>query len=378
MTTRRDDDTQRDAHLLAALRHAPDREATPPPEVTARILAAARAAVRAEGAAPAWTQRLAAWWGQPRVGVGAAFGTLMAAVLVGVLWSTREPLPRAEPGAPAAVAAGPVTGRDNAAVPSEQQVAAADALREAPSSAPASVTQRPAPPPAARAAERKPSAEQRAPKGRASGESREVQPVPADAPAPAAAPAVPPPPPATAPAPKQAEPARPQAESDAAAQSSAAAAAGRQRSAELGRLLSRREDANAASTPAVAADARLSSQATRAAADPLSSLDALLLGPPPDAARASWRSTARTLPHGAAQQAWWREMHAATQGRWQPADATQQAFAPWLTLAIDGRDRARWWLQGEHLLLLDAQGAAWRAPVSESQARAWSEAVAGW
>jgi hypothetical protein len=341
MTTPHDDDTLRDAHLLAALRHAPDREATPPPEVTARILAAARAAVR--DAQPSWAQRLAAWWGAPRVGVGAAFGTLLAAVLVGVLLSTREPLPLpSKPSAPPPTAAAP--GRDSTAAPSEPPAAAAEAMRDA------------APP--ARAGERKRSVEQQAAKVQGGGQSPEVQAAP-----PAAA--------APAPAPPKAK-----AEADAAStQPSAGAMPSRQRPAELGRLSDRREDANAAPTPS--ADARLSSQAARAASDPLSPLDALVLGAAPDAARVAWR-TARSLGHGPAQQAWWRELRAATQGRWQRADAAPQAFAPWLALSVDGGDRARWWLQGDQLLLLDAQGATWRAPLSAAQARAWSEAVAGW
>jgi hypothetical protein len=366
-TSRDDDDTLRDAHLLAALRHAPDREAVPPPDVTARVLAAAHAAVRADRAQPSWAQRLAAWWGAPRVGVGAAFGTLVAAVLVGVLWSTREPLPPpSQPGGPSPIVAAPERrGQDGTAAPSAPPAISAQAARDAAPSAAAKEAQRPVPPAPARAAERQQNAEQRAAKVQGGRQPPEVQAAPP-------APAVPAPEPSRAAPP----PAPPKAQTDAAAAPpSAAATPSHQRPAELGRLSGRREDTNASSAPS--ADARMSSQTAGAAADPLSALDTLVLAQTPDAARVTWR-TARTLVHGPAQQAWWRELRAATQGRWQPAEPAPQAFAPWLTLSIDGGARARWWLQGDHLLLVDAQGATWRVPLGAVQARAWSEAVAGW
>jgi hypothetical protein len=108
------DDPPRDPHLLAALRHAPDRDASPPPALSARILAQARQAsstvspplrpARTAG----WLPSLWAWLAQP-VAAG-ALGTVLIAGFIGLMWHgqpvpdavTRPPVPEL---APAPVAA---------------------------------------------------------------------------------------------------------------------------------------------------------------------------------------------------------------------------------------------------------------------------------
>lgn len=83
-----DDDKalERDAHLLAALRHAPDADARPSAALTQAILDAARRAA----ARPGWRVRFAAWW-QPAP--WAAFATLALGSVIGVLWMGGERRP---------------------------------------------------------------------------------------------------------------------------------------------------------------------------------------------------------------------------------------------------------------------------------------------
>ena len=85
-------DMERDAHLAAALRHAPDADIQPPALVRARIVA--QALRHAEAARPhePWARRAGTWLSAPwRLG-GA--GTLAAAVLASaVLWVGREQEP---------------------------------------------------------------------------------------------------------------------------------------------------------------------------------------------------------------------------------------------------------------------------------------------
>jgi hypothetical protein len=84
-------DAERDAVLLVALRHAPDAEMEPPTSVSTRILAQASAATRgsANAASRSWRETLAGWFA-PRAPWAAAFGTVAAATLAGVLWSSRQ------------------------------------------------------------------------------------------------------------------------------------------------------------------------------------------------------------------------------------------------------------------------------------------------
>mgnify|MGYP003417703445 FL=1 len=124
---------------------------------------------------------------------------------------------------------------------------------------------------------------------------------------------------------------------------------------------------------------RLSAKADSSSApDPLPRIEPLLTGT--DApSRAAWHSTGATArAHGSAQLAWWRELRAATQGRWERVTGPLPAEVPWLMLTLDGRSSARWWLHGQHLLLAGADGLLWRTPLSESQRHAWQQAVALW
>jgi hypothetical protein len=89
--SRPDDATDRDDHLLAALRHAPDRDALPPPAVSAAILARAREQARRPASPHAWQRWFDAWRLTPHR--AAAFGSVAVAVLVGVMWSVNDPVP---------------------------------------------------------------------------------------------------------------------------------------------------------------------------------------------------------------------------------------------------------------------------------------------
>ena len=78
-------DSERDAWLREALRHAPDADAAPPRDLSETILAQARAAARA-GGAPARAARrrnrvLALWDWLARPPVAAGFASVMAATL---------------------------------------------------------------------------------------------------------------------------------------------------------------------------------------------------------------------------------------------------------------------------------------------------------
>lgn len=86
------DDEPRDAHLQAALRHAPDREAAPPAALSAQILAQARRAAvsrRPAPAGPGWAERWFGWMSRP-VAAG-AFGSLLIAGFVGLMWREGPP-----------------------------------------------------------------------------------------------------------------------------------------------------------------------------------------------------------------------------------------------------------------------------------------------
>jgi hypothetical protein len=92
------DPRERDPRLQAALRHAPDHDAAPAPELSAHILQAARAAVQApRQLPPTWWQRLtqpvAAWWRRPAAAAGLA-GVVVAS-LVALMWSGDEAPPAA-------------------------------------------------------------------------------------------------------------------------------------------------------------------------------------------------------------------------------------------------------------------------------------------
>jgi hypothetical protein len=354
-----------DPHLLAALRHAPDRDAEPPPQVTARILAAARDAVRPPvPSAPSW-QRLAAWFARPQV--GAAFATLAVATLVGVMWSTHEP-PVLMPAPTEGAAPSPVPHAPPRALAPPPAPVTATPAAPAPERAPA---------PAA-LERRKAQAERRQEVAREA-----AAPTAADA-APAPTPAVPAQAPAkvaadAAAAPTAAAPAEAAAKADAVAPAlpsgtaaapppTAAAAEARARGEraatnELGALASGR-----ASAPAAA----LSLAQRERLFDPLQALDAAGM----DGSVWILAGAAGERAHGEPQHALWAALRQATAGRWQPHSSAPSS-APWLVLRQGGQ-RTTFRLADGALTVTDDQGRTWRAPVSAGQARDWQLSVGSW
>ena len=86
-------DSERDAWLREALRHAPDADAAPPRDLSETILAQARAAARAGGARARLGRRrhsaVALWDWLARPPVAAGFASVVAATLVGLMWWDR-------------------------------------------------------------------------------------------------------------------------------------------------------------------------------------------------------------------------------------------------------------------------------------------------
>jgi len=314
------DDDLRDAHLLTALRHAPDRDVTPPAHVSAAILGHARQAVRAPKAhPPAWPGSLRAvfdrlWQPAPL----AAFGTLAMATLIGVLWGGQD--------APDAT-------------PSLRSVPAAAA--PVPASAAARIAVTPVLPEAARTDAKGVTA---APTSKATVAAPPAPATPAPAVTAAAAAEVPPPREALGSSPADAMPAAARARSEAA-------------------------------PPAIGAVAR-------AAAAPLASVSAEIdAAANSEPARVRWRAAEqRVVAHGAAQRDWWSILVRMTQERWQPAalGAATGAETPPLTLLIDGATRGQISFEPQAVIWRDANGTAWRAPMAPEALRGLQEATAGW
>jgi hypothetical protein len=133
------DDLPRDAHLRAALRHAPDRELAPPAALSREILAAARAAV----APPPWPRRALAKAAAlldmlRRPAAGAAFASLVLATVIGLMWRDGPP-PEAD--APPLRQAAPVEKRAD-----ERHREAAPPVAEVPASIAAPPARKPAAP----------------------------------------------------------------------------------------------------------------------------------------------------------------------------------------------------------------------------------------
>jgi hypothetical protein len=327
---------QRDPHLLAALRHAPDRDAAPPPELTARILAAARAAVQAS--APSPLQRALAWFASPRL--GAAFATLAVAVLVGVMWSSQEP-PVPESVTPPL----PQAGREQAAAAEVSAPVAAAAAPAPAAPAPAQTERRTAKakeadrPQPARSHDRSDATQTTVNEAAAKPLPQTVAPLPAEALARAdAAPAGAPAPPAS----------RARAESSAVGQAGTLAAA------------------KQAAAPAMLAD-------KAAAFDPLLALDAA-----GNSGAWSWRAAdSGERAHGEPQRALWAALRAATQDRWGTARAPLPSDEPWLVLR-EGARRTEFRLIDDALVVTDAEGHHWRAQVTPGQVRDWQRSVARW
>jgi len=386
-------DDSRDAHLLAALRHAPDRDLAPPARVTAAILDHAQAAVRgsrARSAAP-WGGWRSVWGQLWQPAPMAAFGTVAMATLIGVLWGGKEP-PEAVPGwRPEAVATAPESTPPAPATPAPAQTAAAPAPPSVAAPPAAANAARMAAPPADKRSAAQAKSERRAedesgqaqrlskeeqrqskPDGESSSDAvttGKLEESPADRPrleARKAPPRSPPPdtpsgqsPPAAIVQERMA--AAPEPRRDALAKSMADAAApsarARNEAAALG---------GAASTPA--------SPLSPAGAD----LDAALGR---DAGSIGWRTAnGRQVGHRNEQRAWWSALASATDGRWQRADPTTggAAASANLVLIIDGVPRGSLVFEPQAVIWRDANGATWRAPVDAGTLRDWQEALARW
>ena len=350
-------DDPRDAHLLAALRHAPDRDVRPPAQITAAILGQARESLRPRPAGwPAWRESLRSafarlWQPAPM----AAFGTLALATLIGVMWGGQD-VPDATPSlrpAPAVAPPAPASAVGGLAVaPPPPESTRADAKVAAPL-------------PTARAiAAAKPAAATKAVDAGAqqgAAQERHDQPETTGTTVAEAVPA-----PATqAPAAARVAEAPPQREARGASLTDAMPAAARARSE--------------AAAPAIGANAGPNA---RAGAAPLASvgaeIDAVVNSEP---ARVRWRVAAqRLVAHDAAQRQWWSTLVQATQGRWQtaaPGSASGAESEP-MTLLIDGAPRGSLSFEPQAVVWRDANGAAWRAPIAAETLRGWQEALARW
>ncbi len=128
-------DIDRDARLLAALRHAPDADLAPPSHLGAQIVAAAHRA-SAEVASPAPPRR-GGWLGGPfgrpwSLGASGALATFALAGVLGLLWRGERPGPAIEAAAEAdAASAAPAAAR-----PAASADAGAVAFGPAPAAAP--------------------------------------------------------------------------------------------------------------------------------------------------------------------------------------------------------------------------------------------------
>ena len=380
-----DDDT-RDAHLLAALRHAPDRDLAPPEQLSAAILGQARQAVRAvQGRQRERPSRWQALWAsvwQPAP--MAAFGALAMATLIGVMWQGQE-VPEATPRLrPEVVADAPGPAP---AAPAAVRVEPVEALRQAqggralkaevPAQIPTpSLAQRRAPtaPPIIRpevgsatvptasneghiAADRSGLGQNR-PEGVAENASL---------------------------AKKVAPPAAQQVREDrrdALAKSATADATAPAPAPVAASTLAQPTAVPAAAAPALARARKESPAVAMGAAQPPAATPLAPVSREIDtAASVRWRVPPdRLLAHGAAQRSWWLALGLATQGRWQLVATALAAPAEEasMVLLIDDRSHGSLSFASQAVLWRDAGGLVWRAPVAGETLREWQEAIAGW
>jgi len=369
MTRQVPDDEPRDAHLVAALRHAPDRDITPPARVSAAILGHAQQAVRApQAGARKWHDSLRSafarlWQPAPM----AAFGTLALATLIGVLWGGRD-WPDATPSLRPDQSTLPP--REDAAGAKQAATQATDAAHEVATVEPRTVAPRPstavkpaAPAPAAlatRAGARHDAAtaqERRVPpqtaaKVAADVAAQQASPVPANRPSAGAE---------TAQAANAVAPAPVQRDGLAKSMADAAPAAARMRSEVTAAAATGSTQGVATPLAAVAAE-----------------IDAAIASDP---SRVRWRvAPQRLVAHEAAQRDWWSALVRGSESRWQggAAGAGSGAESVPTTLLIDGAPRGSISFEAQAVIWRDASGALWRAPIAADTSRAWQEAVARW
>lgn len=384
---RPDDPIDRDARLLAALRHAPDRDALPSPALSAAILARAREQAKRRAAPRAWRQMFDAWRLPPHL--AAAFGSVAVAAVVGLMWSVNDPEPpaRGRPGvepqamAPAAAPASAAEARrvapaevaSSPAVAEPSKAAARDLLAKTAPALPATTVPSAAPPsPAAPSPLQTPALEAAQPGAVGSGR-------------PAAGPRVETSAEASAPRAEALDRAAPPGDRARTALPTAPPTAPLSQFAQspAARSASARPppaSTTAAANPGGSARPPVSALESTSVADPLARLSAGL-----DAAGASalWRLAGRTAPHGAAQQAWWTGLRDATRGQWtRLADAP--AHPPWLELVLpdvrsDAVAASLWLEPGDApALVLRTDNGVWRAPLAPPLPASWQQVVAGW
>ena len=335
------DEPPRDAWLREALRHAPDADAAPSPELSAAILRQARDAVKV-AARPAASShpllQLWSWLARPPVAAG--FATVMVATLVGVMWWDKplnETLPRSEP--PAATVAqssapAPAPAPASIATPRAQEEATKAATRAAKEAAPATT---------ARRDDARERASTERSRSKASDESRTRS----------AAPAATPPPPAASPAPAPAnespvKPAIADARDDAAAVQRGAAAQGFAKSAP-------------APAPAAAPAQRRQEAAT---------LTPVIDQP----ARWTWQRGGAEQAMTPGLQRWLVQLDRVV--RWQPADTAPPANGVVvLRLWRDGALHATLHLGSDTAWLTPASGAPMMAPLSPATSAALQAAL---
>lgn len=398
------DHEQRDAHLLAALQHAPDRDMLPPAALSAQILDSARQAVQpARPAAPArswkaaWLERLLQWQrllAQPAT--AGALATLAVATVIGLMWRSGVPADEETQFAVAQVAAPEAPAPPPAMAPATQVAPQAPAALAKAAPAPAADAAAPA-----KAEQAPPQIERHEITGRSVRREPAVRRVES----------APPPVSSRSRSADESPPARQDA--GAAAFAAAASAPG----AELGRH--RADEAVVAAAPVPAPPAAVAPATSDLSADPWTGLAAVLqerpgvvgLSAPPgspatpplaaeDAPLSSARRAAAAERAGppelqasrasdpaaflvpplsadtAADTAadWLRRVQAATQGRWQPvgADALSGVnLQAARTVLIDGEPHGRLLLQGRSVLWLPqaSPAQAWRADLDASTLR---------
>ena len=322
------DDTERDAWLRTALRHAPDASADAPPALGEAILR--EAGMKARTAAGARRSQGTAWWSAAwawlaRPSVGAAFAGIVVATTVGLLWHD-TPLPEA-PRPDTRVATAPPA----APAPSQTQAAQDAAVAPAPPAVAQAPVGKPAPAPPAAKSEAPSAARAPTMLGKRRAPAADAVPNVADGNESMSAPTGP-----------------PVASTDAGA---APAAAGTAPSPP-------REQRFAVAAPAFSlADVR-----SAVAADP-----------------AAWtwqRGGSAAQPVGDALTAWLATLDAATGRRWQRADATSAAAPPGdeVVLLHHGRIAHRLHLEGARMRwdTVAPNGATqgWQAPLVPGDARA--------
>lgn len=419
-------DHERDEHLLAALRHAPDRDVAPPAALSEAILRQARGAVdgapapnpvhpepvlrqardernrtvrpepvEGQGGARASTSsaRTGGWWMGLKDGFNsllrpapaAAFGTLAVAGIVGLMWANQEPPGVADEVPLVAVPSSPLKSAPDAAsapvaAPAPAPAAEMAAVAPKPPTPPTAAIAKAAPPkakaPVAQVAAPRPTLAEAAAPVTMPSTTRPAEPAAAVADSAAAAPAPAPTSPPAAPAPARAAPSM----ESAAPAGMRADAADAVRSAAAPALKS--STAEAAAAPAARqrsmADTSALQLAGSSGGSPLVSVLALLNTAGSDA---QWTSPqGKLLAHSAAQQQWLADISRSTAGAWQRVSggaASSPGGVPW-TLRQRVSAVGSLWLEGATLWWRDARGALFTAQVSEDQVRAWIDATKDW